>query len=122
MMSARRRVLVIDDDASARQTTHAMLLPENLDIELLSSGAEALARLDSDQPDVVICDVMMPGIDGYTVCRAIKDHEVWRYVPVVLLTALSEEGDHVYGFEAGADHFVTKPTVGSVLRSRVRSM
>lgn len=121
-MTARRRILVVDDEPTARQVTCAQLVPEGYDLRALASGAEALAALADAPVDVVVCDVMMPGVDGVQVCRALKAEPRWRHVPVVLLTALSDRGDVVRGLDAGADDFVTKPVDGAVLRARVRAL
>jgi DNA-binding response OmpR family regulator len=116
------RVLVIDDEASARQTTHAQLLPEGYEVELVASGQEAVDRLDGEPADLVICDVMMPGLDGFAVCRAFKAHPEWQFVPIILLTAAGARDAVVTGLESGADQFVTKPIEGPVLRARARAM
>jgi DNA-binding NarL/FixJ family response regulator len=121
-MSTAAKVLVVDDEPSARQTASALLLPEGYDLRLASGGGEALALLDEAPVDLVICDVMMPAIDGFAVCRAIKAHLEWQFVPVILLTALGEREDVVRGLEAGADQFVSKPVEGAVLRARARAM
>lgn len=121
-MTARRRILVVDDEPTARQVTCAQLVPEGYDLRALASGAEALEALADPPVDVVVCDVMMPGVDGVQVCRALKADPRWRHVPIVLLTALSERGDVVRGLDAGADDFVTKPVDGAVLRARVRAL
>lgn len=115
-------VVIIDDEPSARQTTQALLTPEGYQLQILSSGAELLALLDQPPADLVICDVMMPGLDGFAVTNAIKEHPLWQFVPVILLTALGERDAIVRGMDAGADQFVTKPVEGAVLRARVRSM
>ncbi len=116
------RVLVVDDEPSARQTAHAMLLPAGYELRFAASGAEAVGLLDGAPMDLVICDVMMPGLDGHAVCRAIKAHSEWQYVPVMLVTALGDPDDIVRGLEAGADQFVTKPVEGAVLRARASAM
>lgn len=115
-------VLVIDDDPAALQITRAQLLPEGYELTLVGSGAAALERLGGEPPDLVICDLMMPGLDGYAVSRALKADPEWRYVPIILLTALDARDAVVEGLEAGADEFVTKPVEGAVLRARARSM
>lgn len=121
-MTLASRILVVDDDPAALQTTRAQLLPEGHALELASSGTAALERLGSAPADLVICDLMMPGLDGYAVSRALKADPEWRYVPIILLTALDACDAVVRGLEAGADEFVTKPVEGAVLRARVRSM
>ena len=121
-MTLLPRVLVIDDDPAALQTTQAQLLPEGYDFIPVPSGVAALAYLDSEPADLVICDLMMPVLDGYGVARAFKAHPEWRYVPLILLTALDARSAIVEGLEAGADDFVSKPVEGAVLRARARSM
>lgn len=115
-------VLVIDDDPAALQITRAQLLPEGYELALVGSGAAALDRLTREPPDLVICDLMMPELDGYAVSRALKADPEWRYVPIILLTALDARDAIVQGLEAGADEFVSKPVEGAVLRARARSM
>lgn len=116
------RVLVVDDDPGSRQTAEAMLLPLRLELRILDGGAAALAELAAPPADLLVCDVMMPGIDGYAVCRAVRADPRWRYTPVILLTALGDPGAIIAGLEAGADQFATKPVEGAVLRARVQAM
>ncbi len=121
-MTRAPRVLVIDDDPTALQITQAQLLPEGYELQLASGGAAALDHLTDEPADLVICDLMMPELDGYAVSRAFKSHAEWRYVPIILLTALDVRDALIKGLEAGADEFVTKPIEGAVLRARARSM
>jgi DNA-binding response OmpR family regulator len=115
-------VLIVDDEPSARETTFAQLLPERYQLRLAAGGAEALAALGAEPIDLVVCDVMMPAMDGFALCLAIKADPAWQLVPVILLTALGERDDVVRGLDVGADEFVTKPVEGAVLRAKVRSM
>lgn len=115
-------ILIVDDQASARDTLEALLTPDGYGLAFASSGQEALTWLDRPPVELVLCDVMMPGIDGLSVCHAVKAHPVWRYVPIVLITALNESDDMVRGLEAGADEFLTKPVDKVTLRARVRAM
>jgi DNA-binding response OmpR family regulator len=115
-------VLIVDDEPSARETTFAQLLPERHQLRLAAGGAEALAALGAEPIDLVVCDVMMPAMDGFALCLAIKADPAWQLVPVILLTALGERDDVVRGLDVGADEFVTKPVEGAVLRAKVRSM
>jgi len=118
------RVLIVDDDSSARDTLKALLVRESYDLAFATSGQEALARLGmpAPEPDVILLDVMMPGLDGFQVCRRIKADERWRHIPVILVTALDSKLDLVRGLDAGADEFLSKPVNGPELRARVRSM
>lgn len=116
------RVVVIDDDLVTRQTIAVQLQQEGFDLTLVDGGVEALELLGSEPVDLVICDLMMPEVDGYAVTRAFKAHSEWRYVPIIVLTALDATEAVVAGLEAGADELVTKPIEGAVLRARARSM
>ncbi len=116
------RVVVIDDDLVTRQTIAVQLQQEGFDLTLVDGGVEALELLGLEPVDLVICDLMMPEVDGYAVTRAFKAHSEWRYVPIIVLTALDATEAVVAGLEAGADELVTKPIEGAVLRARARSM
>src|SRR6185436_3717362 len=102
-MTRAPRVLVIDDDPAALQITRIQLQPEGYELALVNSGVAALDRLSDEPPDLVICDLMMPELDGYAVSRALKADPEWRYVPIILLTALDARDAIVQGLEAGAD-------------------
>jgi len=115
-------VLVVDDDPVAREMIAIQLAPEGHTVTLASSGREAIASLNAGAFDLVLCDVMMPAMDGFDVCRMIKSNREWRFVPVVLVTALDGQDDIVRGLDAGADDFLSKPVGGAILRARVRSM
>jgi DNA-binding NarL/FixJ family response regulator len=121
-MNRAGRVIVIDDEPSALKTTEAQLLPEGYELVLLDGGRAALELLAQPPADLVICDVVMPELDGLAVSRAFKAHPEWRYVPIILLTALTAHDAIASGIEAGGDDFVTKPIEGAVLRAHVRSM
>lgn len=118
----RPLVLIVDDDAGARHTLEALLFQEGYELAFAASGWETLAFLESREPDAILLDVMMPGMDGLEVCRRIKDREEWRHIPVILITALDSKEDLVRGLDAGADEFLSKPVNGHELRARVRAM
>lgn len=104
------RVLVVDDDPLIREVLQTILNLRELEVTTASDGAEALALLAEDPlPDVVVCDVMMPGIDGLEVCRRIKGDPRTTSVPVILLTARDRAEDRAAGEAAGCDDYVTKP-------------
>jgi DNA-binding NarL/FixJ family response regulator len=84
--------------------------------------AEAREHLVQAGADLVLCDAIMPGVDGFELCRAIKAHPEWRYTPFILITALDGQSDLLRGLDAGADEFLTKPVDKVVLRARVRVM
>src|SRR5204863_5767911 len=86
------------------------------------SGLECLAKMEESTPDIVLLDVMMPGMDGFEVCRRIKNNPKIAHVPVVMVTALDQPSDRVAGLEAGADDFLTKPVDDIALITRVKSL
>ncbi len=115
------RVLVVDDQAPNVRLLEAILAPRGYDVRTASSGEEALAALDQDDVDLVLLDVVMPGMDGYEVCRAIRERPVTAYLPVVMVTASGEE-QKVKALESGADDFLTKPINKNELLARVASL
>ena len=116
------RILIVDDNESAAETLFALLASEPYDVTCVASGKEALARMNELTPDVILLDVMMPEMNGFEVCRNLKQSANWRHIPVILLTAYSESKDVAQGLDAGADEFLSKPVSGVELRARVRSM
>jgi two-component system cell cycle response regulator len=116
------RVLVVDDILSNVKLLEAKLTSEYFEVVTAFSGLEALARMDESEPDIVLLDVMMPGMDGFEVCRRIKANPKTAHVPVVMVTALDQPTDRVAGLEAGADDFLTKPVDDAALFARVRSL
>ena len=121
-MDYHHTILIVDDDPIARSTLEALLFQENYRLVLTASGQEALGRLDEFAPDIILLDVMMPGMNGFQVCQRLKANERWRKIPIILITALGSPRDMVRGFEAGADDFLYKPVNVLELRARVRSM
>jgi two-component system, OmpR family, response regulator ResD len=115
------RVLIADDDTVVRDVVRRYLERDGLDVTLADDGTEALRVLGTGQIDVAVLDVMMPGPNGLTLCRTLRN--AGRYpIPVILLTALAEEDDRIAGLEAGADDYVTKPFSPRELALRVRSV
>jgi DNA-binding response OmpR family regulator len=115
------RVLIADDDTVVRDVLRRYLERDGLDVSTARDGQEAMALLGSEQIDLAILDVMMPGPDGLALCRTLRERSGFS-VPVILLTALSEEADRIAGLEVGADDYVTKPFSPRELALRVRSV
>jgi len=115
-------VLIVDDDLTARETLVAMLEGEHYDLQLAKDGTQALQMLEQIQPDLILLDVMMPGMDGYEVCRRIRSTPQLAEVPIILLTALDDRASLVRGIESGADDFLSKPADRRELTARVRTI
>ena len=116
------RVLVVDDILANVKLLEARLTAEYFDVLTATSGADALAICVEGQCDIVLLDVMMPGMDGFEVCRRLKADSATAHIPVVMVTALDQPADRVKGLEAGADDFLTKPVDEVALIARVRSL
>src|SRR6202451_868919 len=116
------RVLVVDDILSHVKLLEAKLTAEYFDVVTAFNGLECLTKVAETAPDIVLLDVMMPGMDGFEVCRRIKADPKTAHVPVVMVTALDQPSDRVAGLEAGADDFLTKPVDDAALFARVRSL
>lgn len=119
-MSAR--ILVVDDIEANVRLLEAKLSAEYYEVLTAHDGPTALALAAAEKPDIVLLDVMMPGMDGFEVCRRLKNDAETRHVPVVLVTALDGRADRIAGLEAGADEFLTKPIDDVMLFARVRSL
>jgi len=119
-MSAR--ILVVDDIKANVKLLEAKLKAEYYDVLTAADGEEALGMIQDASPDIVLLDVMMPGMDGFEVCRRIRGEKKTAHIPVVMVTALDQTEDRVTGLEAGADDFLTKPVNDTALYARVKSL
>jgi two-component system cell cycle response regulator len=116
------RILVVDDIAPNVKLLEAQLTAEYFDVISASNGRDALRICEEELCDIVLLDVMMPGMDGFEVCRRIKTNPATAHLAVVLITALDQPGDRLRGLQAGADDFLTKPIDEVALMARVRSL
>ena len=116
------RILVVDDIAANVKLLDARLSAEYFDVLTAMNGRDALAICERGECDVVLLDVMMPGLDGFEVCRQLKTNPATHHIPVVMVTALDQASDRVRGLDAGADDFLTKPVSDVALVARVRSL
>ncbi len=114
----RSRILLVEDDPALRNMLETILDDEGFECEGLSSGESALERLDSFDPDLVVADVGLPGMDGFDLVRAVRERSA---VAVVMLTARADSADVVTGLEAGSDDYVVKPFVVEELMARIRA-
>jgi len=115
-------ILVVDDIAANRETLAELLDAQNYRLVEAASGPEALALAAESPPDLVLLDLMMPGMDGYEVCRRLRADDRLGEVPVIMITALDDQASRLVGIEAGADDFISKPFNRAELRARVRTI
>ena len=121
-MVSQPKALIVDDEPSSRATIEAMLSSENYELYFAENGAQALSMASEIRPDIVLLDVMMPGMSGYDVCKKFRSMPYLTEVPIVLVTALDDQESRMAGIKAGADDFVTKPFDRHELRRRVQNM
>jgi putative two-component system response regulator len=119
---AGKKILIVDDQDANRALAEATLAPQGYEILQAEDGHGALERVAADPPDLILLDVMMPGMDGYEVCARIKADQRTRLIPVIMLTSLNDLDDKIRGIEAGADDFLSKPFSQAELSARVRSL
>lgn len=116
------RILIVDDIEANRALLSRLLAPEGHTVDVARDGSEAMQLVAERLPDLVLLDVMMPGLTGFEVCRELKRNPATRLIPVVLITGLQETRDRIDGLNAGADDFITKPFNLHELRARVQSL
>ena len=115
----RHRILLVDDEPDLLEPTSYLLRQSGFDVDCAETGEAAIERIRDEQYDVLVCDVMLPGIPGTDVCRRVRGEST---LPIILLTAKDAEVDRVLGLEIGADDYVTKPFSGAELVGRVRAL
>jgi len=115
-------ILIVDDAPAGREAMEALLFSPAYDLHLASSGAEALAMAAKLRPDLILLDVMMPGMDGFEVCRRLRADPDLAHIPIILVTALDDRSSRLQGINSGADDFVSKPFDSTELRARVRTI
>ena len=116
------RVLVVEDERDVAELLRYNLTKEGFDVVVSPHGADALRAAREQQPDVVLLDIMVPQMNGWEVCRRLKEDPETRAIPIIMVTGRAEEGDKVLGFELGADDYVTKPFSPREVVARVRAV
>jgi twitching motility two-component system response regulator PilH len=119
---ARARILVVDDSPTQLSLISAPLVAGGFEVVTASSGEEALRKVASDQPNLVVLDVVMPNQNGFQICRAIKNSPESKHIPVILLTSKNQPADKYWGMRQGADEYLTKPFQPETLVSSVRRL
>ncbi|MBE5787338.1 MAG: response regulator transcription factor [Clostridiales bacterium] len=118
-MKDRQSILIVDDDPNIAQLVRLYLEKEGFDVTIQTRGDEALAAFQKNPPSLMLLDIMLPGMDGWQVCRAVRQIS---NIPIIMLTAKDETFDKVLGLELGADDYVTKPFEGKELAARVKAV
>ena len=121
-MSVHATILIVDDTPASLEVLEDLLLPLGYQVVSASNGQDALALAQQHLPDLILMDVMMPGISGYDVCQSIRNLPDLAEIPIILITALSDPASRIKGIEAGADDFITKPFNRHELRVRVNTI
>ena len=117
-----RSILVVEDEEDIAEAVRARLASEGFDVRVAGDGPQALEQAASSRPDLVVLDLMLPGIDGLEVTRRLRAEPAWSAVPIIMLTAKADEVDRVVGLELGADDYVAKPFSPRELVARVRAV
>jgi DNA-binding response OmpR family regulator len=119
---SKGKVLVVDDEIYIVHILDFSLGMEGYEVITALDGEQALERLGSDKPDMIVLDIMMPKLDGYEVCRTIKSDPATRHIPVILLSAKGRNVDQKMGFDVGADDYITKPFSPRKLVERINQL
>ena len=118
----RQSVLVVEDEEDIRELVSYNLLKDGYQVAGVASGEEALTAVESKTPDLILLDIMLPGLDGLRVCRKLKENLEFASIPIIMLTAKGEEPDIVAGLNMGADDYITKPFSPKVLLARIQAV
>lgn len=121
-ITSATRVVVVEDEQDLLELVRYNLAKEGYQLQTSMTGEEALRIVRSEKPDLVLLDLMLPGMDGLEVCRALKAREQTASIPVIMLTAKGEESDVIRGLEMGADDYITKPFSPRVLSARMKAV
>ncbi len=108
-MPNQKKILVVDDEQDLVETIRLKLSSEGYKVEAAYTGIQALEKAKQSKPDLILLDIMMPELNGYQVCKKIKEDNTLKNIPVVMLTAKAQESDKFWGLETGADDYITKP-------------
>lgn len=115
-------ILIVDDNVASRETLESVLVGDGYSLHMAEDGRQALEKADALHPDLILLDVMMPGMDGFEVCRRLRSTPGLVEVPIILLTALDDSASRIEGIQSGADDFLSKPFDRQELRARVRTI
>lgn len=118
---SKKRILVVDDEVDLVETVRFSLELEGYDVLVAYNGEEALNQARKENPDLILLDLMLPKLDGYKVCRLLKFDERYKHIPILMLTAKTQEKDKATGMETGANEYITKPFEMDELMKKVKN-
>jgi DNA-binding response OmpR family regulator len=118
---SQAKILVVDDEADLVETIRFSLELEGYNVLVASNGEEGLNIARQEKPDLILLDLMLPKLDGYKVCRLLKFDERYKYIPILMLTARTQEKDKILGKETGANEYITKPFEMDELMAKIKS-
>ena len=119
---AKQKILVVDDEEDILELVSYNLSRNGYQVTTVATGEEAIPKTRAETPELLLLDLMLPGLDGLEVCRILKNDEKTAHIPILMLTAKGEEADIVTGLELGADDYVTKPFSPRILLARIRAL
>jgi len=115
-----KKILVVDDEVDLVKTIHFSLEVEGYTVLVSNDGEDALSQARKESPDLILLDIMLPKLDGYKVCRLLKFDERYKHIPILMMTAKTQEKDKILGMETGADEYITKPFDMDVLMEKIK--
>jgi two-component system alkaline phosphatase synthesis response regulator PhoP len=118
---SQKKILVVDDEVDLVETIRFPLEAEGFNVLVAYNGEDALNMARTENPDLILLDIMLPKLDGYKVCRLLKFDERYKNIPIIMLTARAQEKDRIIGMETGADEYITKPFDMDKLLERVKA-
>jgi DNA-binding response OmpR family regulator len=116
-----KKILVVDDEIDLVETLRFPLELEGYNVLVSHDGEDALNQARKEKPDLILLDLMLPKLDGYKVCRLLKFDERYKHIPILMLTAKTQEKDKILGMETGADEYITKPFEMDLLINKVKA-
>ena len=121
-MSGEKKIFIAEDDQHFCELYQMALGTEGYEVSCANTGRDALNMIPMESPDLIILDVMMPEVDGYEVCRTLREMPQFALTPIIMLTALSTDDEKIKGYNVGADDYLTKPFPLKILKAKVRSL
>lgn len=117
-----KKILLVDDSPTERHSINEILVKGGYEVTMAEDGEKGIAKAKSDNPDLVLMDVVMPGMNGFQACRAITTDEATRHIPVILCTSKNQETDKIWGVRQGAKDYVTKPVEANELLVKIAGL